>query len=465
MGYDEALNYLYSFTDYEKSTKYLYSPENFNLGRVERLLSLLDNPQRQFRSILIAGTKGKGSTAAMIASVLQAAGYRVGLYTQPHLHTYRERTRVDGELIPEADFVALVSLIKPCIETMKDYPGLGQLTTYELGTALTLTYFAQRKVDVAVLEVGMGGRLDATNVVTPMLSIITSISFDHTHILGDTLTKIAREKGGIIKQGGVVLSAPQAPEVMSVLRHISRQKQARLFVVGQDWQWEITSFDQRTQSFAVSSRMRGTKQNSGSTTFSVAADYAPDGVFTIPLPGAHQVINATTAIAAIELLRSHDIVVPHDSLREGLRTVRWPGRLEILGEHPLVIADGAHNADSAQKLLAALKRHFDFQRLILVLGMFSDKDIAGIVGQLVPSAVKVIVTKMNSTRAADPTLLKEAAERYKAGVIVKEDTAGAIQQALAEADKEDLICITGSLSLVAEAREWFGRVEGGPSPG
>jgi len=328
--YRDALACIYGFTDYEKRGFAVYAPQFYNLERMRRLLALLGDPQRTFRAVHIAGTKGKGSTAAMIESILRAAGYRSGLYTSPHLHTFRERIQVKGSLIPEADVVRLVAQIKPLVNQVAD------ITTFEIITGLAFAWFAEQGVEWAVLEVGLGGRLDATNVVTPVVAVITSISYDHTAILGDTLTQIATEKAGIIKSDVPVVSAPQTGEALAVIKSTCRRRDAPLTLVGCDWTWQAGPADLDGQMFTI---RHGQDSLEG---------------LWLPLLGAHQQVNATTSVAALSVLREAGAIVPQEAIRQGLRAVYWPGRLEILGRAPLVVADSAHNGDSANKLQTSL---------------------------------------------------------------------------------------------------------------
>ncbi|HIC93960.1 MAG TPA: bifunctional folylpolyglutamate synthase/dihydrofolate synthase [Anaerolineae bacterium] len=449
LTYEEALDYIYSFTDYEKGTSYRYAPEFFDLARMERLLALLDNPHRRFPSVHIAGTKGKGSTAAMTASVLQAAGYRTGLYTSPHLHTFRERIRVDGQLIERAEVLALAKRLRPLVE------GIEGITTFEIMTAMAFLHFVERRVDFAVLEVGLGGRLDATNVVTPLVSVITSLSYDHTHVLGHTLAQIAREKAGIIKRGVPVVSAPQAPEAMAVIEQVCRERGAELLVVGRDWTWEAGETNLEGQWFKVAS---------GKWQMANLRSQNPSRSFWIPLLGRHQLINATVVVAAVEVLRQRGVRISEDGLREGLRRVRWPGRLEVLGRRPFLVVDCAHNADSAQKLAAALRELFAYRDLILIFGASADKDIRGMMRALLPLAREVILTRAHHPRAADPGALWEEARSLGWEAAIGGDVADALSQALELADEDDLVCVTGSTFVVAEAREAWAELTGGAMP-
>jgi len=438
LTYKDALDYIYSFTDYEKESSYLYTPEHFDLARVEKLLALLGNPHLRFESIHIAGTKGKGSVAAMSESILRAAGYRTGLYTSPHLHTFRERIQVNGRLIPKETVASLTEQLQPLVSRIEG------ITTFEIITALGFLYFVEQGVEFAVLEVGMGGRLDATNVVNPLVAIITSLSYDHTHILGETLPLIAREKAGIIKDKAWVVSAPQVPEAMAVIKEVCRERDAELTVIGRDWTWTAGEANLEGQSFQVaSSKFQASSQS-----------------YWVPLLGRHQLDNATVVVAAIEKLRQRGINVPEASVGEGLRQVRWPGRLEILGRRPLVGVDCAHNADSAGKLKAALEEVFAYRHLILIFGASADKDIEGMMRELFPLAQQIIVTQARHPRAADAGVLWEKALTLKPEVVVSDSVAGALSLALGKAGPQDLICATGSVFVVAEVREAWAEMQG-----
>jgi dihydrofolate synthase/folylpolyglutamate synthase len=440
LSYQDALDYIYGFTDYEKKISTLYGPEHFDLARVERLLARLDSPHQRFRSIHIAGTKGKGSVAAMSESILRAAGYRTSLYTSPHLHTLRERIQVDGRLIPEEAVISLTERLQPLASQVKG------ITTFEIITALGFLYFAEQGVEFAVLEVGMGGRLDATNVVNPLVAAITSISYDHTHILGETLPQIAREKAGIIKHKALVVSAPQTPEAMAVIEEACAERAAELTVIGQDWTWQAGEANLEGQWFRVSG-----------SEFRVSSRE-----FWIPLLGRHQLDNAAVAIAVMEKLRQRGVSVPETSIREGLRQVRWPGRLEILGQRPFLVVDCAHNADSARKLKAALEELFTYRRLILIFGASSDKDIEGMMRELVPLADHIIDTQARHPRAAEAGALRKRALALKPGEahMVSGSVAEALRLALGVASPHDLICATGSVFVVAEAREAWAELQG-----
>ena len=434
MDYQQAIDYLSSYTDYEVVPRLAHNAANYDLRRVEELLSRIGNPHLKARSIHIAGTNGKGSVAAMIASVLTTAGYITGLYTSPHLHTWRERIRTNEELISEAELAALVEELKPEAEAVNREATYGRLTTFELLTTLAFTHFAAKEADFQVLEVGMGGKFDATNVINPEVSIITAISLDHTEVLGNTLAEITAEKAGIIKPGNMVVTSPQPDEAARVIAETCLSREAQLIKVGSDVTWQSLGFNDNQQRLRVVGRL---------------------GIYelSIPLLGWHQLVNAATAVAALEVLAGKGFNLSQGSIANGLARVSWPGRLQVLGNHPLIVVDGAHNPDAARRLRESLKQYFDFDRAILVIGASDDKDIAGVVSELAPIADKVIVTHSHHPRPMATAAI--VAEFTKHGVEsqVVDNVPSALTEALALAGDRDLICVAGSLFVVAEAIE------------
>lgn len=430
LRYQAALDYILSFADYERAPR---SSVVFDLRRVEELLQRLGNPHLAARSIHVAGTKGKGSIAAMIASVL-AAGYKVGLFTSPHLHTLRERISIDGKLITEKELAGLVERLKPEIEAVNREGSFGQLTTFEILTALAFSYFKEKEVEFQVLEVGLGGRLDATNVVKAEVCVISSISFDHTDVLGNTLAQIATEKAGIIKPGSIVVSSPQSPEAARVIEKVCQEKGVRLIRAGKEITWQRKAFDLSGQYF----RVKGISNN-----------YE----LFIPLLGTHQLENAATAVAALEALATKGVRVSPESIASGLTKVQWQGRLQILQREPMFVVDGAHNADSARRLKEALQQYFDFEQSILILGASWDKDIPGMVAELATLFNRVIVTRSRHPRAATLSGLQAEFSKWGIEPEIAESVPLAVDRALATAKPNDLICATGSLFIVAEAIE------------
>jgi len=446
--YQDALDYIFSFVNYEKPIRFGYDAVTLNLGRMRELLDRQGRPQDRFRCVHIAGTKGKGSTSAMIESVLRTAGYRTGLYTSPHLHTWRERIRFDGTLMPKAALVEQLSKARPAIEAMP------KLTAFEIMTALAFTYFAQEGVDWAVLETGLGGRLDATNVVTPAVCAITSLSYDHVELLGHTLPEIAAEKAGIIKTGVPVVSAPQAPEALAVIEQVCSERSARLIRAGVDWTATRQSEPDRVR--ALSGQTLTLRRTADGLTL-------PD--LRIALLGDHQIINTTVAVALLAELRAQGVGITDDMLRKGLAAANWPGRFEQLNKRPVIVLDSAHNTDSALRLRATLAEFFPHtpkRRLALVFGASADKDIPGILEVLLspdptckyaPPA-RVIVSRSGHPRQADPAVLAEMVRGVEpnAAVEVRESLDAALADVLAWAQPDDLICVTGSIFVVAQAR-------------
>jgi dihydrofolate synthase/folylpolyglutamate synthase len=446
--YKQALEYMYGLTNYEIKTAYPYAPQFFDLRRVQRLLDALGNPEKKFKSVHIAGTKGKGSVSAMLASILNTAGYRTGLYTSPHVHSFRERIQVGESPIPEADFARLVEQLRVIAEADKE------LTTFEVATALAFAYFAQAGVELAVVEVGLGGRLDATNVILPTVAVISTIGHDHMHILGKTLAQIAGEKAGIIKEGVPVVSAPQVGSALEVIERVSTQKHAPLHVVSQEWHWRGAHHGLECQQFSASRR-------SGDP-----APYGPlsYGELCLPLLGKHQLRNAAVVLETIEVLRRAGIPISEQALRHGLRRVIWPARFEIMGRNPYFVVDGAHNVDSARVLVHTLREYFPGVRPRLVLGILSDKDIPAILQQLLPLGQAVTFARPRHPRAADPRQLQDEAAHYGITGEVVEDVGEATRRALQQADPHGLVLATGSFTTASAAREAWLRLHGLPLP-
>ncbi|MBN1661910.1 MAG: bifunctional folylpolyglutamate synthase/dihydrofolate synthase [Anaerolineae bacterium] len=433
-AYRDALAYLYSLTNYEQRGFAAYAPEFYNLERMERLLALLGNPERSYRIVHVAGTKGKGSTSAMIASILSAAGYRTGLYTSPHLHTFRERIQAGGQMISAEDVVRLVGHVRPLAAQVEG------ITTFEVMTGVALAWYAEQEVDWVVLEVGLGGRLDATNVVTPQVAVITSISLDHVAILGDTLAQIAAEKAGIVKPGVPVVSAPQYPEALALIRATCAERGAPLTLVGDAWTWGFGPADLEGQSFTL-----------------LGPGEALDELW-IPLLGDYQVVNAATAVAAVRQIDDSVRRVPGAAIRAGLRALHWPGRFEILSRAPLLVVDSAHNGDSARKLVAALRAHLDYTRLIVILGASADHATPDLLTALLAPADRAFATRSRHARAASPAWLQERAAELGLALEVTESVEEALARARHDAAPSDLVCCTGSVFVAAEARAaWFAR--------
>jgi dihydrofolate synthase / folylpolyglutamate synthase len=438
IAYQEALDYIYSFIDYSLTRGLRYTPEKFNLDRIRRLLDQIGSPHTQYPVIHIAGTKGKGSTAAMIASALWANGYKTGFYSSPHLQEYTERIQVDGAEIARADFVALIEELKPHVAAV------AELTTFEITTALAFLYFARRKVDVAVVEVGLGGRLDATNVVQPLVSVITSISYDHTKILGNTLTEIGREKAGIIKPGRPVVMAPQTEEARAEIERIAVERDAPLTVVGRDIHYLPVSHTLDGQMLRL--------ESPGGRSFNVS----------IPLLGRHQVDNAATAYAALQVANQQGVLVSDESVQKGFANVNWPGRFEILRLAPPVIIDSAHNRDSAQKLKQTLDDYLPGVPVILVFGASEDKDVEGMFSELFPRVQQVIATQSVHPRAMEPDQIVELAVNMGCPAEAVVPIENALQRAMELADGKSAVVAAGSLFIAAASRYAWQVILGNP---
>lgn len=435
-AYQAAMDYIYSFVNYE--SKMPPSPEHarFNLDRMRWLLAELGDPQLQFPSVVVAGTKGKGSTCALLESILRAAGHRTGLYTSPHLHSWRERVQIDRTLITQDEVIARIEQLKPLVERAGEH---GEPTYFELTTALALRYFADQQVDIAVLEIGLGGRYDTVNVVTPLVSLITPISFDHMSVLGTTLAEISSAKAGIIKPQVPVVVTPQWLEAEQVIRAEAAAQHAPLFRAELEGLRRIGESDQPDE----------------------RAFWYPIPIHAerIGLGGAHQLENARSAVGAALLLRQQGFIIDEDALADGLRTARWPGRFEIVAREPTIVVDGAMNGASALRLREALGT-LPHNRLILVLGTSRDKDIDAIARELVPGASAVVLTRSYHPRAADPQMLAEHVRPLLSApdlpLVLTDDVPPALDEARRLANPDDLICVTGSLFPVAAAREALG---------
>lgn len=438
MPYHDALQFLYGLTNYERIPLQTYSPATLNLERMRDLLASLGNPHERYRTIHIAGTKGKGSTAAMMSQCLRQLGQRVGLYTSPHLTTFRERMQVNGEYISCDDVVRLTTRVKELVDSR---PGV---TTFEAVTAMGFVYFAEQNVDWAVIEVGLGGRLDATNVITPQVSIITSLSFDHTSWLGNSLPEIAAEKAGIIKPGVPVVSHFQPAEAMAVIERIARERHAPLVISGRHWRWTPGTVTMEKQSFQV-------KQVSRTRTSQNPFVNDLEGWYEIQLLGKHQADNATAVIAAMDVLRTGNsgLDIQARPIREGLRMTMWPGRFEILRADPPMVADGAHNIDSVNKLAATLAEVFPGKRWVMVFGCYKDKDAVGMLKALSPRTTRWIMTQVDNDRATPvERLLEIAAELHLKAVALP-----AVYDAVdAVINSKDAVCITGSVALTGAVR-------------
>ena len=436
MNYRQALDFIWRLTDYERRTGYDYSASRFDLARVRLLMDRLAEPQAGMVLAHVAGTKGKGSTAAMLAAILSQAGVRAGLYTSPHLHSVRERIRIDGVPIGREQFAEAVERVEEASS------GIAGLTSFEVLTATAFVAFTGAGVQTAVIEVGMGGRLDATNVIQPRVAVITSLSYDHTAYLGDTIEAIAGEKAGIIKHGIPTISAAQPPAAARVLRDAAADAGSSIQFVGADWHYRCGEFSERRQSLHVSGPPR--------------PEPLADGDYWLELLGEHQLENATLALAASECL-AEDVHLEPQDLQRGLLAVEWPGRFEVVHHKPSVVLDGAHNVDSMAKLIAAVRRHLGPGRLRIVFGASRDKDIAGMFALLAGSGSTVYACQSEHGRSASVAEVAAAARAHGLGCLEQPSVSDALWQAYGDASVDDHVLVTGSLFVVAAAREAIAR--------
>lgn len=422
--YNQALDYLYSFVDYSLKHSSELAKADFNLNRMFALMESLGNPQTKYPIIHVAGTKGKGSTSALCAAGLMAAGYKTGLYTSPHLLDYVERIQINGEPIAHEQLIELVDEIKPHVAKIE------KLTTFEITTALAFMAFANYGATAAVFEVGLGGRLDATNVVTPKVSVITSLSYDHMAVLGNTLTLIAGEKAGIIKPGVPVVSSPQKDEALQVLLRVAREQNSEITLVGRDVEFE-----------RIGSSLQGQNLNVGRLTLNV------------PLLGTHQIENAVVAYTA---LKASGIPITDEQIKLGFSQVQWRARFEVARVDPPVIFDSAHNQDSFEKLRETLEEYFPGKKVYLIFGASEDKNIPGMFAEMKTKIQKIIVTRADHPRALSVEhvagLADQAGAEWEAVVPVKE----ALRHALELSAKDGSIVLSaGSMFVTAEVmKEW-----------
>ena len=431
MSYDASIQYLLSFADFERTGHFQERPD------VKPMLSLLHrlgDPQLGRWTVHVAGSKGKGSVSAMIESILRASGQTTGLYTSPHLHDFTERIAINGQPIPRDTFARLVEDLLPAVEA-EQADGNDKLVTFDLLTALGFVAFREAAAETQVIEVGLGGRVDQTNVFDAKeVAVITPLSYEHTAVLGDRIEQIAAEKAAIITPGCVAILAPQPyAEAAAVVRELAAKACVQLVDVTAEYRWSVADYSSRGQTVQID---------------------GPGGVIDahLPLLGAHQAENAATAVAV-----AHALNVVDDAIVCGLESVRWPGRVEVLSEEPLVIADGAHNADSARRLRETLIEYFGAKQVTFIIGAGGDKDVAGLVEELATIATRVIATRSKHPRAMEPA--RVAAAFACSGVNVEEaqNVSEAIERALAANIGGGLICLAGSLFVAAEGREYFAR--------
>lgn len=449
--YNLALDYLYSFVDYSLKHASELAKADFNLDRMFALMDSLGNPQTKYPIIHVAGTKGKGSVSALCASGLKAAGYKVGLYTSPHLLDYCERIQVDGEPISHEFMVELVEEIKPVVSRVPF------LTTFEITTALGFLAFARQGCNAAVMEVGLGGRLDATNVITPKVAVITSLSMDHMAVLGDTLAKIAGEKAGIIKEGIPVVSAPQKDEALEVLERVAQSGNCEFTLVGRDVKFNLIETSLNGQKLTIEDGRQTMDEGQSMVR-------GPSSIVElfIPLLGKHQVENAATAYAA---LKTSGIPVTDEQVKKGFSQVQWRARFEIARLDPTVIFDSAHNQDSFEKLYETLETNFPGKMVYLIFGASEDKNIPGMFEAMKPKIKKLIITRADHPRALSVEhiqgLAGQAGLESEAAVPVRE----ALRRALDLSAKDGSIVLSaGSMFVTAEVMREWNTLTPSPSP-
>ncbi len=441
--YQSALKYLRSVTNFERTPPANYDRRTFNLERMRKLLGRLGNPEQAMKCVHVAGTKGKGSTATMISCMLRNCGYKVGLYTSPHLISVRERMSIDGECPTEREFTRAMATVIEAVR--KAATRDGETTYFEVVTATAFVWFAQQEVDVAVVETGLGGRLDSTNVIQPEACAITSISQDHVAYLGNTLTAIAEEKAGIIKEGIPVVSAPQRPEVFNVLRAAADKLKAPLCVPGEDND--------------LSYRFESTRPIGPHTRLSLTTPRSRFEHLHVPLPGEHQAINCSVALSVMDALKGRGFAIDDQKAVEGLSLVKMRGRMEMVCEEPRILVDGAHNASSVEALMRAIGQTVPYDSMVVIFACQRDKDIAGMLRHVQLGADKIIFTSSRTGRSADPhELLQMFQEKCSKMAQVAETLPEAIEIASSAVGREDLICITGSFYIVGEATRLYKKV-------
>ncbi len=423
-SYNKALDYLYSFVDYSLKHSSELAKAEFNLDRMFALMEELGNPQSKYPIIHVAGTKGKGSVCALCASALKEAGYKVGLYTSPHLLDFCERIQVGGEPISHEFLVELVEEIKPAVAKIP------KLTTFEITTALGFLAFAKQGCNAAVIEVGLGGRLDATNIVMPKVSVITSLSYDHMAVLGDTLAKIAGEKAGIIKRGVPVVSSSQKEEAREVILRVAILRDSKVTLIGKDIKFESLSSSLDRQSLRIADDLRH-------STFDLQ----------LPLLGTHQLENAATAYAALKV---SGLEMSDEAIQKGFAQVKWPARFEILKREPPVVIDSAHNRESALRLRQTLDEYFPNEPVILLFCALEDKDISGMLEELKPRLEYVVATHADHPRAPSAEWIAEQVRTIGIPVEAVSPVSSALEHALELAGTRKLILAAGSVAFAGE---------------
>ncbi len=438
-SYQQAIDYLFKRTDYEKEEALRYNVTTFSLERMKKLLSLLGDPHRKIPTVHIAGTKGKGSTATMLAKMLEANNYKVGLYTSPHVLHLHERISVDSEMVSESEMRGLLNRVYTPVEKMSktDPP-----TFFEIMTALAFMHFTDNQVDIAIIETGLGGRLDSTNVIKPAVIGITSLSIDHQQQLGETIDSIAMEKAGVLKRGVPVVTVQQEPAAMSVLRSTAVALKAPLSVTGSD--------------IDFSHRFETSREHGPHTRVCLTTPTSKFEHLRVPLHGKHQAINCGLALAVLDKLKSAGFEIDNEKASEGLQKVSLPGRMEMISHDPRIMIDAAHNSASIRALIHAIGQNIPYDSMVVIFGCNNDKDIMGMLQELQYGADKVIFTRSSSAKAVSPEDLAEMYTELCGKMCQSAPSLGpALQLAKSAISKEDLICITGSFYLIGQAKMRF----------
>ncbi|GKU29989.1 bifunctional folylpolyglutamate synthase/dihydrofolate synthase [Clostridium folliculivorans] len=425
MNYDEAIKYI---------TETAKFGSNYGLERTEKLLELLGSPHKKLKAIHIAGTNGKGSTTSMITSILMEAGYKVGMYTSPYIEEFEERIQINKNNIPKSDLAKVVTDVKVAVDEVVRL-GYDSPTEFEIITAAMFKYFYDENVDYAVVEVGLGGRLDSTNVVTPILSVITSISFDHMNILGDTLEKIAYEKAGIIKENIPVVVYPLVDEAMKVIEKVASERNAKIYKVNNQW--------------AV---ITEPKAGNNSQRILITTDEESYNI-KLSLLGKHQLLNCTVAIKAIEVLKEIGVSIEKQHVLSALAKVIWSGRMEVMNASPLVVIDGAHNIDGITKLVESINTYFNYDKIKVIVGILADKQVEAMIDKISTIADSAIVTTPHNYRAEASTVIKELLDKNGVQTEIVEDYRESFIKAFSSSQKEDLILVCGSLYMIGDMRK------------
>ncbi len=438
-SYQQAIDYLFKRTDYEKEKRLRYNITTFSLERMEKLLSLLGDPHNKIPTVHIAGTKGKGSTATMLAKMLEANDYNVGLYTSPHVLHLHERISVNSEMINDTEMRGLLNRVYAPVEKMSktDPP-----TFFEIMTALAFMYFVDKAVDIAVIETGLGGRLDSTNVIQPKVIGITSLSIDHQQQLGETIASIAKEKAGVLKRGVPTITVEQEPAAMHVLKSHAIALKAPFSVTGSD--------------IDFSHRFETSREHGPHTRICLTTPTSKFEHLRVPLHGKHQAINCGLALAMLDKLKSIGFQIDSEKASEGLQKVSLPGRMEIISDDPRIMIDAAHNAASIRALIHAIGQNIPYDSMVVIFGCNNDKDVMGMLQELQYGADKVIFTRSNSAKAVSPEDLADMYTELCGKMCQSAASLGpALQLAKSAVSREDLICITGSFYLIGQAKMRF----------